>query len=184
VNKLNERIRLLREGLKLSRAAFGKKLGVSGDVINNLERGRVPVKESMVKLICSCYDANEAWLRTGSGEPFNDGVPFSLEQRVKERGYSHRAYVAIEKLLTLDPDVMERIVDYCLEVADALRSEEPKQETLVSTAAALVEAEVVEKKLHRMTDEELHAELDRQLAEEKEKEHAVFGFGNSETAIG
>ena len=33
---MNDRIRLLREKLGLSRVAFGQKLGVSGDVINNL----------------------------------------------------------------------------------------------------------------------------------------------------
>ena len=48
---MNERIRLLREKKGLSRAAFGERIGVSGDVINNLERGRVEVKEHIIKLI-------------------------------------------------------------------------------------------------------------------------------------
>ena len=50
---MNERIRLLREDKALSRAAFGEKLGVSGDVINNLERGRVEPKDHIIKLICA-----------------------------------------------------------------------------------------------------------------------------------
>ena len=37
---MNERIRCLREELGLSRAAFGQRIGVSGDVINNLESCR------------------------------------------------------------------------------------------------------------------------------------------------
>ena len=48
---MNERILLLRKSLGLSRASFGEKLGVSGDVINNLERGRVTPKDYTNKLI-------------------------------------------------------------------------------------------------------------------------------------
>lgn len=76
---MNERIRSVREHYGLSRAAFGEKLGVSGDVINNLERGRVDVKESMVKLICSAYPVNESWLRTGEGEMF---IPTTRSQEI------------------------------------------------------------------------------------------------------
>lgn len=65
---MNERIRLLREKMGLSRSTFDKILGVSGDVINNLERGRVEIKEPMIKLICSEFSINEEWLRTGSGD--------------------------------------------------------------------------------------------------------------------
>ncbi len=67
---MNERIRKVREHCALSRAAFGEKLGVSGDVVNNLERGRVEAKEPIVKLICSVYSVDEHWLRTGEGDMF------------------------------------------------------------------------------------------------------------------
>ena len=67
---MNERLRVLREDMKLSRAAFGDKLGVSGDVINNLERGRVEIKDHIVKLICAEYSVNEEWLRTGTGDMY------------------------------------------------------------------------------------------------------------------
>lgn len=85
---MNDRIRMVRDELDLSRAAFGKNLGVSGDVINNLERGRVDIKDSMVKLICSAYSVREAWLRTGEGEMF--------VQRTKEDELS----AAVERLMS------------------------------------------------------------------------------------
>ena len=67
---MEKRIEEVRKSLSLSRAAFGSRLGVSGDVINNLERGRVEVKEHMFLLICKEFNVNEAWLRTGEGEMF------------------------------------------------------------------------------------------------------------------
>ncbi len=82
-----ERIRLVRNQLGLTRASFGSKIGVSGDVINNLERGRVEVKEHMVKLICSIYGVNEDWLRTGNGEMF---APISDEEQL------HQIFTEIE----------------------------------------------------------------------------------------
>ena len=65
---MNERIAKIREEQQLSRKAFGEKMGVSGDVINNLERGRVELKPHMTKLICQTYNINEEWLLHGTGE--------------------------------------------------------------------------------------------------------------------
>lgn len=67
---MNKRIEKARKSLSMTRAAFGEKIGVSGDVINNLERGRVEAKEHMVLLICQTFGLNEEWLRTGKGEMF------------------------------------------------------------------------------------------------------------------
>lgn len=69
---MNERLKAIRENLKMSRAEFGEKLGISGDVVNNLERGRVEIKEDRIKLICSIFAINEKWLRTGEGEMYED----------------------------------------------------------------------------------------------------------------
>ena len=38
--EIHERIQHVRKSLDLSRRAFGEKLGVSGDVINNIENNR------------------------------------------------------------------------------------------------------------------------------------------------
>lgn len=67
---MNIRIEEVRKQLGLSRSAFGKRIGVSGDVINNLERGRVEIKDHIIKLICSEFDVREEWLRNGTGEMF------------------------------------------------------------------------------------------------------------------
>jgi transcriptional regulator with XRE-family HTH domain len=67
---MNERIKQIRTSYKLSRRAFGERIGISGDVVNNLERGRVEIKEPIIKLICDKYNINEDWLRTGNGGMF------------------------------------------------------------------------------------------------------------------
>lgn len=67
---MNKRIEEVRKSLGMSRASFGEAIGVSGDVINNLERGRVEIKDHMILLICKGFDVDEDWLRTGEGEMF------------------------------------------------------------------------------------------------------------------
>lgn len=62
-----DRIKEIRKEAKLNQTDFGKKLGVSRDVIGNLEYGRVELKEYMLKLICKTFYINEKWLLTGEG---------------------------------------------------------------------------------------------------------------------
>ena len=69
---MNERIKKVRTTLGMSRQAFGEKLGCSGDVINNAERGRASITDMFVNLLCKEFNVNEEWLRTGNGDMFNE----------------------------------------------------------------------------------------------------------------
>lgn len=71
---MSNRIKAIREALKLSQREFGKKLGVSRDVISNIEYNRVAPKELLLRHICELYNVNEHWLYTGNGEMFNDNL--------------------------------------------------------------------------------------------------------------
>lgn len=124
---MNERIRMVREKYKLSRAAFGEKLGVSGDVINNLERGRVDIKESIIKLICSIYLVDETWLRTGEGEMFiqrseDDELKQAIEAMLRGRNpnFKRRLISVLASLDESDWTILEKKV---LELAEAARTE-------------------------------------------------------------
>lgn len=70
--EIYERIRELRKDyLHLSMEAFGNRLGVSRDVINNIEHNRLArpdQKLSLIKLMCKEFNINEEWLLTGKGE--------------------------------------------------------------------------------------------------------------------
>lgn len=69
---LTDRIKTVRKILKLSQREFGERLGVSRDVISNIEYGRVAPKELLIKHMCQQYDVNAHWLETGEGEMFNN----------------------------------------------------------------------------------------------------------------
>ena len=61
---MSNRIKAVREAFKLSQREFGERLGVSRDVISNLEYDRVQPKELLLRHICQLYGVNEHWLQT------------------------------------------------------------------------------------------------------------------------
>jgi len=70
-DKIGKRIKDIRENKKITQKDFGEEIGVSRDVISNIEYGRVEVKEHIIKLIIMKFNASEEWLRTGEGEMYN-----------------------------------------------------------------------------------------------------------------
>lgn len=76
--EIHERIRKFRESQKLSRDAFGERIGVSRDVIVNIELNRLARPEqkiSLYKLICKEFHLDENWLLTGEGDPLSEDLP-------------------------------------------------------------------------------------------------------------
>lgn len=67
--EISERVKILRKDhLKMSQEEFGKTLGVSRDVIGNIEYDRLKKpeqKEPIIRLICKEFGVNEKWLREG-----------------------------------------------------------------------------------------------------------------------
>ena len=100
MDNINERIREVREYLKLSRNDFGERLGMSGDSINNLERGRVVIKDFIIKLISQEFNVDENWLRTGEGSMFTlelDEDTVLVEQLLNE--YDNPLFSEIKSLV-------------------------------------------------------------------------------------
>ena len=70
-DKMKDRLFYLRKTvLNLSRAKFGKPIGMSDGEIKNIENGFTQLKEKTIPLICREYNVREEWLRTGQGDIF------------------------------------------------------------------------------------------------------------------
>ncbi len=67
---IETRIKEMRKHLNLTQTEFGDSLGVSRDVINSYERGRVTPTQTFVELLCMKYDVNPEWLKHGTGDMF------------------------------------------------------------------------------------------------------------------
>lgn len=150
---MNERIKKLRRYLDLTQQEFADRIGVKRNTIANYEIGRnVPI-DSVLALIVREFNVSEAWLRSGEGEMFAPAPTSALDALAQEQNLTHGEYILIEKLLHLKPEVRQGILDYIMEVAAAVNSDD------VPTSAPAVS---------EMSAAELHAELDRQIGKEKE----------------
>lgn len=66
---MNERIKEIRKKEGLSQQKFADKLGIARGNIAAYEVGKNAPSDAVISLICSKFNVNEVWLRTGNGEP-------------------------------------------------------------------------------------------------------------------
>lgn len=117
---MNNRIREVREHFKLTQTEFGERLGVSRDVIGNIEYNRLKnpkQKEPIIKLICSTFGVNEIWLRSGEGEMFQ-AMTENEELAAYLGDVMHNEPESFLRRLTLEmknwtPEVWQMIEEIC-----------------------------------------------------------------------
>lgn len=86
---MNERIIELRKSLNLSQTDFGKQIGISKSSVSDIEIGRISISERTIISICSKFNVNEEWLKSGNGNMFLEYDKkhdefFSVFQNLKE----------------------------------------------------------------------------------------------------
>ena len=168
---LNERIREVRKYLGLSQKDFAEKVGISQRSVSWGEQPGNNVPDSTIKSLCIVFRISEAWLRTGEGEMLEQPETFSLDRYLKENGCTALEMEIVKAYFELDFDTRQKVFDHfrarLSAAADAGQHPEPKAP-------------------QEMTDAELHAELDRQLLEEKIQagDQSAYGPGKSEKATG
>ena len=125
-----ERVKDLRKRLALTQSEFGKQIGVSRDVISNLEYGRVAPTDLIINMICAKFGVDEHWLRTGEGEMFpqksEDPLWSMLGEVLKEEKSSFRRQL-LTAICKLEPDELSTIskfFDIFIEEREKAKKEE------------------------------------------------------------
>lgn len=98
------RLKRLRKLLDLTQQEFADKLAVKRNTVGQWEIGRNPLTNSSILSICREFNVNEAWLRTGEGEIFNET---SSEQFQSENSFEDN----LISVLTQISNQLERIAD-------------------------------------------------------------------------
>lgn len=135
---MNTRIKAIRKEIKkngkpISQEEFGYRLGVSRDVIANLERTTNPVAptEQMLKLICREFNVNETWLRTGEGEMFNEmdreeQIAYYLGNMLSEPGDTFKKRL-ISALAALDDSEWAAVEAFARKLVEQSRDAPPNK---------------------------------------------------------
>ena len=176
--EMHDRIRDLRKNyLHMSQAAFGSKLGVNRDVINNIENNRLAKPEqklSLIKLMCREFSVNEEWLLHGSMPMFVTPDTFSLDQYLKERGCTALEMEIVKAYFELDAATRQKIFEAFERIHSRIAT---AKEQLAAAADAGQQQEEEAPPLElKPVAEMTHAEIDRfseQLRQELHREKAV-----------
>lgn len=67
---MNERIKQLRSALGKTQQEFADAINVKRNTVATYEMGRSEPSASAISLICTKFNVNEDWLRTGNGDMF------------------------------------------------------------------------------------------------------------------
>lgn len=176
---LGERIKKLRKDLDLTQQKFADRLGVKQNTIALIESGKRNTSDQLLFSVCREFGVNEKWLRSGEGEPFQ---PLSPDDELSQ---------VFSAIAASDDELIKRIIRAYWKLDDREKAAVKKlidgfsvgsSGTLPVDTGQQQEARAPQE----MTDAELHAELDRQLLEEKRQTEsgAVYGSTSSGTAIG
>lgn len=128
---MKERFKMIRNALKLSQDEFGEKLGLTRGAIANVELGRTEAKPLFISLVCSTFNVNETWLRTGEGEMFNalsmdEQLAFYLGTILSEQGDTFKKRL-IAALSALDESEWSAVEAFARKLVEQSRDAPPNK---------------------------------------------------------
>lgn len=169
---INERIRFLRKSnLKMSQKDFAEKLGMKQTSVSSFEKEGATVTDHTVKVICTVFNINEQWLRTGEGDIYASSQLFCLDDYVKERGGSELELEILKILFELDPETRKAALEFF------------KHFTNKNKDAAAIEESTGNTGLIEPTTEDLEAEYKKIiLNQQSEQAVTASSFTNGSSA--
>lgn len=81
MDNINIRFREVRKKLDVSQEEFAAKANRTRSEITNIEYGKTSPKPEVISAVCSAWNVNESWLRSGAGEMF---VPVSRDEEITD----------------------------------------------------------------------------------------------------
>jgi len=75
---INDRVRQVRQTLKLTQGEFGKRIAISTSYLAGMELGDKKVNDRTIRLISMEFNISERWLRTGEGSMYDKTADINL----------------------------------------------------------------------------------------------------------
>lgn len=162
-NCLEGRLYAVRKDKKLSQEEFGKRIGVTRSAICNYEAGSRPIGEQVILSVCREFSVSELWMRDGVGDPYvvpKNGVIDRLISEYKcskFEGDFLKAYFQMNEIERME--FVKCIYRLFAPLVSGLQGMNPFADYFAATDG--------HDSPEAVTPETLHAELDRQLDQEK-----------------
>lgn len=110
---IGQRINVVRKKLNLTLEKFGEKIGISKVSVRAIEKGINNPSEQTVKLICSVYNVDYAWLTQGVGEDIFISIPESkIDQIMEDYGLTEKERPLVRGYLEAPEEARQQVADY------------------------------------------------------------------------
>lgn len=110
---IGQRINVVRKKLNLTLEKFGEKIGISKVSVRAIEKGINNPSEQTIKLICSVYNVDYAWLTHGVGEDIFISIPESkIDQIMEDYGLTEKERPLVRGYLEAPEEVRQQVADY------------------------------------------------------------------------
>ena len=179
MSNLHERIKVVRKNLtpKVSQTVFADMLGTSRRAITTYETGLVVPSDTFIQLLCTKFNIDEHWLRTGEGEMYKNDLDAQVEAFAQKYALTEEDREIMRYFFQLAPKERTAMIEHVLGVADAIRS---------ARDAAAEEQHAADEKQRTapLTDEEIETELANYRAEllAERKARSASEDGNAKRA--
>ena len=126
---INERITLIRKNAGLNKGQFGEKIGLKQTQAGVIEKSGGVVTPRVIQLICTNFNVSEKWLVNGTGEMYTSTEDGVIQQLVKEYSLTPEQEIFARQWLQLPADAKDAVVDYVLQVANAIQASRGNQQS-------------------------------------------------------
>ena len=167
--EINERLKKIRNNIGLRQAEFAKAIGIGHSTLGMMEIGKREIKSRYIKTICSMFNVNENWFRTGNGEMFNESKDNLLEKLSEQYHLSPIQRKMLAIFIDMDDkkrEILSEAFFSFVETANTFDFKEKKNPNLLNRLTKPDNKLTKEEKLRLLADE-----LE---AEEKTKTLPVF----------
>lgn len=125
---IGQRINVVRKKLNLTLEKFGEKIGISKVSVRAIEKGINNPSEQTIKLICSVYNVDYAWLTQGVGEDIFISIPESkIDQIMEDYGLTEKERPLVRGYLEAPEEVRQQVADYLNSIVERERARREKE---------------------------------------------------------
>ena len=127
---LNERLKKIRKALKLTQVKFAKEIGLSQTSLGMIEVGERKVQDRHIKTICSLFNVNEEWFRTGNGDMFVKTEDDLFEAFAEKYNLDEGEQALAKYCLSMTHEERQFLIQHILNMADAIRGKQKLKQSL------------------------------------------------------
>ena len=97
-------------------------LGTSRRAITTYETGLVVPSDTFIQLLCTKFNIDEHWLRTGEGEMYKNDLDAQVEAFAQKYALTEEDREIMRYFFQLAPKERTAMIEHVLGVADAIRT--------------------------------------------------------------